>query len=186
MKRIALLICFAVCLFSLLIATVFAHPGRTDNKGGHTDHSTGEYHYHHGYSAHDHYDMDGDGVVDCPYDFDDKTDHSSRESVTVKPKTSQTVPTTQPTTAPTTIPADNETQTPEQRSIGDIIVEIICIAFALLFWAYGSFVISVPISSAICNIIVMRKSVENILWCALFAICFVVGAIIIIFKIVSC
>lgn len=75
MKRITLLICFAVCLFSLLIAPVFAHPGRTDSKGGHTDSSTGEYHYHHGYSAHDHYDMDGDGVVDCPYDFDDKTNH---------------------------------------------------------------------------------------------------------------
>ena len=101
MKRIALLILFAVCLFSLLIAPVFAHPGKTDDKGGHTDHSTGEYHYHHGYSAHNHYDMDGDGVVDCPYDFDDKTDHSSKESATVKPKTSQIVPTTEPTTIPT-------------------------------------------------------------------------------------
>ena len=37
------------------------------------NHSTGEYHYHHGYSAHDHYDMDGDGNVDCPYDFNDQT-----------------------------------------------------------------------------------------------------------------
>ena len=81
MKRIALLICFAVCLFSLLVSTVFAHPGKTDSKGGHTNHSTGEYHYHHGYSAHDHYDMDGDGVVDCPYDFDDKTDHSPKDTV---------------------------------------------------------------------------------------------------------
>lgn len=77
MKRIAFLICFAVCLFSLIVAPVFAHPGRTDGKGGHTDSGTGEYHYHHGYSAHDHYDMDGDGIVDCPYDFDDKTNHDS-------------------------------------------------------------------------------------------------------------
>lgn len=80
MKRRALLICFAVCLFFLLVAPVFAHPGRTDGKGGHTDHSTGEYHYHHGYSAHDHYDMDRDGIVDCPYDFDDKTDHIPTEA----------------------------------------------------------------------------------------------------------
>lgn len=57
--------------------TVYAHPGRTGGNGGHTNHSTGEYHYHHGYSAHGHYDIDGDGVVDCPYDFDDKTNHNS-------------------------------------------------------------------------------------------------------------
>ena len=80
MKRIILFICFVACLLALVIPTVFAHPGRTDSKGGHTDTSTGEYHYHHGYSAHDHYDIDGDGVVDCPYEFDDKTDHSSREN----------------------------------------------------------------------------------------------------------
>jgi hypothetical protein len=77
MKRITLLFCFAVCLLSLLIVTVFAHPGRTDSNGGHTDHSTGEYHYHHGYSAHDHYDMDGDGVADCNYDINNKANHST-------------------------------------------------------------------------------------------------------------
>ena len=77
MKRISLLICFAVCLFSLFVAPVLAHPGRTDGKGGHTNRSTGEYHYHHGYPEHDHYDMDGDGDRDCPYDFDKKTNHSS-------------------------------------------------------------------------------------------------------------
>ena len=67
-------------LFSLIIsfaATVYAHQGGTDENGGHTDHSTGEYHYHHGYPAHDHYDIDGDGKIDCPYDFDDKTGHNS-------------------------------------------------------------------------------------------------------------
>ena len=52
---------------------VFAHPGRTDSYGGHTNHSTGEYHYHHGYPEHDHYDMDRDGDIDCPYDFRDNT-----------------------------------------------------------------------------------------------------------------
>lgn len=55
----------------------FLHPGRTDSNGGHYDRSTGEYHYHHGYSAHQHYDMDGDGKKDCPYDFHDKTNHNS-------------------------------------------------------------------------------------------------------------
>lgn len=75
MKRILLFICFVACLIAMVATTVVAHPGRTDSQGGHTDQSTGEYHFHHGYSAHDHYDMNGDGVVDCPYDFDDKTNH---------------------------------------------------------------------------------------------------------------
>ena len=90
MKKRTLLICFAVCLISLLVVTVFAHPGRTDSKGGHTNHSTGEYHYHHGYSAHDHYDMDGDGVVDCPYDFDDQTNRSNSGATSNIPTTEET------------------------------------------------------------------------------------------------
>ena len=70
MKKICLF--FIILLFSTI--TVYAHPGRTDSKGGHTDSSTGEYHYHHGYSAHQHEDGK------CPYDFDDKTNHSSSSS----------------------------------------------------------------------------------------------------------
>lgn len=54
--------------------TALAHSGRTDSKGGH--HSGDTYHYHHGYSAHDHYDMDGDGAIDCPYNFVDNVDHN--------------------------------------------------------------------------------------------------------------
>lgn len=53
---------------------MYAHPGRTDSRGGHYNRSTGEYHYHHGYPAHQH----PDGV--CPYDFDDRTGHSSGSS----------------------------------------------------------------------------------------------------------
>ena len=63
-KMIILLIILG-CL--LMILPVGAHSGRTDSNGGHYDHSTGEYHYHHGYPAHQHYDMNGDGVKDCPY-----------------------------------------------------------------------------------------------------------------------
>lgn len=70
-------VCFLLLLTLLLPITALAHSGGTDSSGGHTDHSTGEYHYHHGYPAHDHYDMDGDGVIDCPYDFDDKTNETS-------------------------------------------------------------------------------------------------------------
>ena len=69
MKRFLLLLVFLL----ILAIPVSAHSGRTDSNGGHTDQSTGEYHYHHGYPAHDHYDMDGDGFVDCPYEFNDKS-----------------------------------------------------------------------------------------------------------------
>lgn len=47
------------CLFLFLPAS--AHSGGTDSNGGHYNHSTGEYHYHHGYPAHQHIN----GV--CPY-----------------------------------------------------------------------------------------------------------------------
>lgn len=72
------LLAFLLAFLLLLSPNVLAHSGKTDANGGHYDRSTGEYHYHHGYPAHQHYDMDGDGIIDCPYDFDDKTDHSSR------------------------------------------------------------------------------------------------------------
>lgn len=59
-----------VLLLTLLVLFVpsGAHSGRTDSQGGHTDRSTGEYHFHHGYPAHQH----ENGV--CPYDFDETTD----------------------------------------------------------------------------------------------------------------
>lgn len=64
----------AVALVTLLYAVpVSAHPGRTDADGGHYNSDTGEYHYHHGYPAHQHYDIDGNKKPDCPYDFVDKT-----------------------------------------------------------------------------------------------------------------
>ena len=113
MKRIILFICFAACLISLVVPTVFAHPGKTDSQGGHTDHSTGEYHYHHGYSAHDHYDMDGDGVVDCPYNFDDKTDHSSGDSNS----SSSYVTTPRYTTPPATVPTHIQTVTQKEDEL---------------------------------------------------------------------
>ncbi len=51
----------AFCLSLLLIPAAGAHSGKTDANGGHWDNSTGEYHYHHGYSAHQH----PNGI--CPY-----------------------------------------------------------------------------------------------------------------------
>ena len=54
---------------------IFAHSGRTDSSGGHYNRSTGEYHYHHGYKAHQHID----GI--CPYDNDNKEKSDSSENI---------------------------------------------------------------------------------------------------------
>lgn len=77
MKKLVVVILCLSMLFCMRV-TVYAHPGRTDSSGGHTNNSTGEYHFHHGYSAHDHYDMDGDGIIDCPYNFHDSKEENNK------------------------------------------------------------------------------------------------------------
>lgn len=79
---------FVFAFLLLLSPAVLAHSGKTDANGGHYDRSTGEYHYHHGYPAHQHYDMDGDGIVDCPYNFDDQTGRNSGGSSSGSKKSS--------------------------------------------------------------------------------------------------
>ena len=69
-----------IALVSVLASISVLHSGGTDGSGGHYNRSTGEYHYHHGYSAHSHYDMNGDGVDDCPYSFKDSTSNKSSAS----------------------------------------------------------------------------------------------------------
>ena len=62
--KISLILMLIVVIILGSCVAVFAHPGKTDSDGGHFDRSTGEYHYHHGYPAHQH----KNGT--CPYDFD--------------------------------------------------------------------------------------------------------------------
>lgn len=72
-KLLLVMLVILLCLFSTMYAT--AHSGRTDSKGGHYDHSTGDYHYHHGYPPHDHYGGE------CPYKTDNKTEiNTSKEN----------------------------------------------------------------------------------------------------------
>lgn len=100
---------FALLVLLLILSaapSALAHPGRTDANGGHTDHSTGEYHYHHGYPAHQHYDIDGDGKPDCPYDFKDNTRSSSSSGSTGVTSRTFTWPTVKPTVPPTTRATD--------------------------------------------------------------------------------
>ena len=60
----------------LLCPVAYAHPGGTDANGGHHSGSSGAYHYHHGYPAHQH-----TGGI-CPYNFFDKTGQSSGTNAT--------------------------------------------------------------------------------------------------------
>lgn len=87
---------------SILICTgVLLHPGRTDSQGGHTDRSTGEYHFHHGFPAHQHEDRDGDGVAEyCPYDHVDKTGENSGSGRIATYATIHTEPVTVATSQP--------------------------------------------------------------------------------------
>lgn len=80
-KHPTALLLSVLAILLLLPLPAFAHGGHTDGNGGHTDHSTGDYHYRHGFEAHDHYDMDGDGTLDCPYDFLDRTGQNSWDSI---------------------------------------------------------------------------------------------------------
>lgn len=74
-RRIAALVLCFVAMLSFVGATAL-HPGRTDANGGHWNHATGEYHYHHGYPEHQH----TNGV--CPYEFDDKTGQTTAKAQT--------------------------------------------------------------------------------------------------------
>lgn len=62
MKRPIIALCFALVIAMLLSFAVFAHSGNTDAQGGHHVSGTNNYHYHHGYPAHQH----ENGL--CPYE----------------------------------------------------------------------------------------------------------------------
>ena len=67
-RKILSVLALLLALLCIPAAVVLAHPGRTDANGGHYNRSTGEYHYHHGYPAHQH----PNGV--CPYLTDTSED----------------------------------------------------------------------------------------------------------------
>lgn len=127
------LIAFALCLS--LFVVVSAHPGRTDSNGGHYVSGTGEYHYHHGYSAHEHYDKDGDGIVDCPYSFDDKTNSSGNHSgsYTFSKTPSDGNESSKDDTALSGIKNESKKETTKKRTTLDYIQICICIFFAIAF-----------------------------------------------------
>lgn len=117
MKRF---LAFVFAFVLLLSPAVLAHSGKTDANGGHYDRSTGEYHYHHGYPAHQHYDMNGDGVVDCPYNFDDQTGRNSGGSSTKQRATQAPRPKPTPTPSPEPKHIDSKTVTELLLCVGAI------------------------------------------------------------------
>lgn len=68
MRKSIFLLMVCLIFFSFVSIHAYAHSGGTDGSGGHYNHSTGEYHYHHGKPAHDH----KNGV--CPYDSSAETE----------------------------------------------------------------------------------------------------------------
>lgn len=113
-KKFAALILFIVMIFALGVMAL-GHGGKTDSNGGHYNHSTGEYHYHHGYSAHQHEDDE------CPYDFDDQTDHSPSTGSSYS-SSSYAVIEEEPL-------IQTETKPKYKHNTGDIIALIIAIVF---------------------------------------------------------
>ncbi|MEE1065668.1 MAG: YHYH domain-containing protein [Acutalibacteraceae bacterium] len=77
MKRLVSSLFILINLISLTVLAV-AHPGNTDGCGGHLDRLTGEYHYHHGFSAHQHENGE------CPYNFVDKSTYNSSHHTKTK------------------------------------------------------------------------------------------------------
>lgn len=122
---------FVVLVLSSVFAfAVFSHPGRTDSNGGHYNRSTGEYHYHHGYPAHQH----KDGV--CPYDYDDKTASKSSSTVSEKSTTEEQhalMPTKSRATESTTAANSTKTSTHSTDLLNDpdfwlyVIGAVICL-----------------------------------------------------------
>lgn len=83
MKKTFSAVIISLLIFSLSVSSAYAHGGSLDETGGHYDSSTGEYHYHHGYPAHQHENGQ------CPYDFDDQTNRDYTPSVQNTPSVQQ-------------------------------------------------------------------------------------------------
>lgn len=75
--KISLILMSIVVIILGSCVAVFAHPGKTDSDGGHFDRSTGEYHYHHGYPAHQH----KNGT--CPYNKKSTTTEKAETFATI-------------------------------------------------------------------------------------------------------
>lgn len=116
---ISILVLFIVSCLPIFAS---AHPGKTDANGGHNDRETGEYHYHHGHPAHDHYDIDGDGIIDCPYNFVDMTGQNSGSSSSGSRRSTPT----------TTVPTESKSEVKNGNMDNFIIIVVMLAVCALV------------------------------------------------------
>lgn len=116
-------------LVAVLLPCAFAHPGKTDSNGGHYDRSSGEYHYHHGYSAHHH--RDGE----CPYDFDDKTNHNSSSSSSGDSNYNSVSSSSNSSSSSNTSNNDNTTHKKHTITFGEVVMKIVMF-FPFLFMSF--------------------------------------------------
>lgn len=153
--KLNILYILIILIVVLSCISTYAHSGGTDSKGGHWDSSTGEYHYHHGYSAHDHYDIDGDGKKDCPYNFKNNEKDQSSPSQSIQQ-----------------LPDDKSSK----RSIGSwielILFSLIITVCSILCFGYIIVgIINIPISFLFRKIFKTKDSNENIPILISLAIC---------------
>ena len=74
MKKVITIIMIFASLFLFSLQS-FAHPGRTDSRGGHYDRSTGEYHYHNGeYAGREQSTKRSTTQTESIYNFDNASD----------------------------------------------------------------------------------------------------------------
>lgn len=117
----------------LLLMPASAHSGGTDSQGGHYNRSTGEYHFHHGYPAHQH----ENGV--CPYAFDDQTGRNSGTPSTGSSGTKHS----------TTVSPTPSAPAPAKEQSKDSWVSWVIVGVVLTFWL-GPVVIATV--AALCSI----------------------------------
>ena len=123
-EKFIIFIFLSIICFSLTNTIAFAHPGSLDENGGHFDHSTGEYHYHHGYPAHQH--INGE----CPYDFDNKTRTESSGNSDGTSKSTSTI-----------ISDYGEKQKDEDTGNGGLILIVTCLGILLGIILYALIIV---------------------------------------------
>ncbi len=158
----------AIMLVVTLISYAHAHSGKTDFKGGHYDRSSGGYHFHHGYSAHQHYDGE------CPYKLDDKTNHNSGSSNSDSTNSSSTNHGSNSNNSS----INNIKHTEDTLTFGDIIIKAL-LFFPFLFLSFCILSIFNPLVNGTINISNERAS--NILYIVHITLCIIVAIVMTIF-----
>lgn len=116
----------ALCCCALPIISPL-HSGKTDGDGGHYDHGAGEYHYHHGYPAHQH----PNGI--CPYGIQEENEEPydcGKEGCDIPGRHGHL---NKPSTTTTTGEVQKQQKSKDHSSTLDTILCCLCLVFAPSF-----------------------------------------------------